>query len=81
MRFGYFKAVPENPRSSWSARSPDGNTVVVTCWKEDVWEYRGRVIFDIRNHPQLRNGNADRRTMSGQLILFGHEIIAAVCSG
>jgi hypothetical protein len=28
-------------------------TLVVTRWKEDVWEYRGRVIFDIRNHPQL----------------------------
>lgn len=37
--FEHFGAVCKNPRWSWSARSPDGKTVVMTMWEDEiVWD-------------------------------------------
>ena len=34
--FASYGAVCANPRWSWSARSPEGKTVVMTLWKDGV---------------------------------------------
>jgi len=63
--FGYFGAVAVNPRWSWSARSPDGRTVVLNWWKDEITRDGGRLIYDNRGHPRLdewrgRHGNRDQ---------------------
>ena len=62
---GYFGAVPTNRQWSWSARSPDGRTVVVTWWKDQETRRNGKMVYDTRNMQNLaewqwRNGNRDR---------------------
>ncbi|MBF9234617.1 hypothetical protein [Microvirga alba] len=44
--FAYFGAAGRNPRWSWSARSPDGKTVVVTMWKDLITYENGTAIYD-----------------------------------
>lgn len=34
--FEHFGAAGKNPRWSWSGRSPDGKTVVVTIWRDQL---------------------------------------------
>jgi hypothetical protein len=34
--FAHFGAVARNPRWSWSARSPDGRTVVLAIWEAEL---------------------------------------------
>jgi hypothetical protein len=63
--FGFFGAVPSNHQWAWSARSPDGKTVVVNWWKDEVRSRDGKLIYDMRNHPHIdlwrdRRGNRDR---------------------
>src|SRR5277367_2991154 len=41
--FAHFKAAGKNPRWSWSARSADGETVVMTLWK-DIIDYSSNPI-------------------------------------
>jgi hypothetical protein len=44
--FKYFGATGANPRWSWSARSDDGDVVVMTLWKDQL-DYSGEPIkFD-----------------------------------
>lgn len=58
--FGHFGATPRNVQWSWSAKSADGKTVVVTLW-QDLFEKRdGRVVYswvgqDLRD-PDTRLG-------------------------
>jgi hypothetical protein len=63
--FAHFGAVMKNPRWSWSARSPDGNVVVITWWKDEERRHDGKLVYDCRHHPRLdqwrdRHGNRDR---------------------
>jgi len=64
--FEFFGTVPANARWAWSARSPDGKTVAVTWWKDEIArDSGGKLVCDMRNHPQLniwrgRLGNRDR---------------------
>jgi hypothetical protein len=63
--FGYFGAVPANIQWSWSARSPDGRTVAVVWWKDERAWRDGRLVYDMRNRPNLREwqgrpGNRER---------------------
>lgn len=63
--FGHFGAVAKNPRWSWSARSADAKTVVLTWWTDETRYDGDRLIFDMVNHPRLdiwrgRKGNRDR---------------------
>ena len=56
---------PTNRQWSWSARSPDGRTVVVTWWKDQETRRNGKMVYDTRNMQNLaewqwRNGNRDR---------------------
>jgi hypothetical protein len=60
--FAYFGAKATNPRWSWSARSEDGKTVVVTLWDDNI-EPDGSV--DLFAHKRLplwekTRGNKDR---------------------
>jgi hypothetical protein len=63
--FGFFGAIPVNRQWSWSARSPDGSTVVLTWWKDQEARRDGKLVYDTRNDPNLaewrnRHGNRDR---------------------
>jgi hypothetical protein len=64
--FAHFGAEMRNPRWAWSAKSPNGETVVVTWWKDEPHrDSNGRALFDCRDHPRLnqwrgRHGNRDR---------------------
>lgn len=56
--FSHFGAIPRNIQWSWSARSDDGQTVVVTLWKDRIIRRDGRVLYewavssaDIRRRP------------------------------
>jgi hypothetical protein len=64
--FGSFGAVPANDRWAWSARSPNGDVVVVTWWRDEIGRRPdGKLVYDCRNRPNLhlwqnRVGNRDR---------------------
>jgi hypothetical protein len=52
--FAYFDgAVPRNPRWSWSARSPDGGTVVLTLWADQIVDDGQNVTVDCYGHIHL----------------------------
>jgi hypothetical protein len=44
--FSHFGATPRNVQWSWSARSDDGRTVVVTLWKDRVVRKDGRITYE-----------------------------------
>ena len=45
--FDYFGVCRKNPRWSWSGRSLDGETVVLTLWKDQITGLKKRpVVFD-----------------------------------
>ena len=62
--FAYYGAVPRNPRWSWSARSPDGKTVVMTLWKDRLSSIGGLTVYDDRGIDTARwkdrPGNRER---------------------
>ena len=63
--FSHFGAAGANPRWSWSGRSTDGETVVITLWQDKLkrrpdgtWIY---VDHDDRGHDWTRRpGNSER---------------------
>lgn len=63
--FAHFGAAGKNQRWSWSARSPDGKTVVITLWRDGL-DYGSRpIVYDTFNRPDLyawkdRLGNRER---------------------
>ena len=42
--FDYFGACRKNPRWSWSGRSLDGETVVLTLWKDQITDLKQRPV-------------------------------------
>jgi len=48
--FAHFGTKPRNVQWSWSARSDDGNIVVVTLWQDQFTRENGRVVY-ARNFP------------------------------
>jgi hypothetical protein len=63
--FAYFGAKATNPRSSWSARSADGATIVLTLWEDGIEDDGKTVVANSFNRPNLpvwkdRAGNRDR---------------------
>jgi hypothetical protein len=46
--FLYFGVTPRNTYWSWSGRSPDGETVVVTLWDHDLGMVQGRYSYEDR---------------------------------
>lgn len=62
--FNAFGAVGSNPRWSWSARSSDGGTVVITLWKDRI-VFKGGTVFyeDVKIDTEAwrdRPGNRER---------------------
>jgi hypothetical protein len=63
--FAHYGVAPKNPRWSWSARSKDGKTVVMTLWK-DFFNYKSRPIvyedYGEKNLDKWKNrpGNSER---------------------
>jgi hypothetical protein len=49
--FAYFGAEPRNTYWSWSGRSSDGQTVVVTLWDHEQGMIRGR--FSFKDRPDM----------------------------
>ena len=64
--FAYFNgAKGRNPRWSWSARSPDGRTVVLTLWEDDIRDDGTTIRVDMFGQGQRRQwpsklGNKER---------------------
>jgi hypothetical protein len=63
--YAYFGATLANPFWSWSARSADESTVVLTWWRDEVDRKGNVLVYDMRNHPRLaewqdRLGNRER---------------------
>lgn len=64
--FAYFDgAKARNPRWSWSARSPDGRTVVLSLWEDDIRDDGTTFRVDMFGQGQRRQwpsrlGNKER---------------------
>jgi hypothetical protein len=63
--FAFFGATATNHVWSWSARSTDEQTVVLTLWEDQITYEGNRLVYDMRNHPSLSHwqkalGNRDR---------------------
>jgi hypothetical protein len=43
--FGFYNARGKNVRWSWSARSEDGKTVVLTLWKDLIEDRAGKIVY------------------------------------
>jgi len=52
--FEHFGADCKNPRWSWSARSADGSTVVITMWEDEITEDGTTVVYQSRRRPRMR---------------------------
>ncbi len=63
--FAHFGAVGKNQRWSWSARTRDGKTVVMTLWKDHLNYSNKPVVYDTFNQQSLTRwtdlpGNRER---------------------
>lgn len=60
--FEHFGAVCKNPRWSWSARSTDGKTVVITMWEDEITQDGPMVIYQsrLRTRTRKRPGETER---------------------
>jgi hypothetical protein len=58
--FRFFSTEPRNPNWSWSARSTDGQTVVVTLWKHEFTGSAGDMIYARSNLGDWHKGIGSR---------------------
>jgi len=58
--FRFYNADPRNINWSWSARSSDGKTVVVTLWKDELKGAAGNMAYDRGNMRDWHNGPGRR---------------------
>jgi hypothetical protein len=63
--FAYDGAIARNSRWGRSARSPDGRTVVITLWDDEIDDDGNTVVADMFGHERLhlwkhKLGNRDR---------------------
>jgi hypothetical protein len=58
--FGYFGAVPKNPRWSWSGRSSDGKVVVLTMWEDQIGDDHGLKTYQSGPRKRRHPGAAER---------------------
>jgi hypothetical protein len=52
--FEHFGAICANERWSWSAKSPDGNTVVMTMWQDEITSHEGKLVYESRTRSKDR---------------------------
>jgi hypothetical protein len=50
--FAHFGTKPRNVQWSWSARSDDGKTVVVTLWQDEISRKEGRLVCERPGTPE-----------------------------
>jgi hypothetical protein len=65
--FRFYNAKPSNPNWSWSARSADGRTVVVTLWKHEFKGPAGKMVYAHSGLGNWHEGNGSR-TFSKDLV-------------
>lgn len=60
--FAFFDCVPRNPRWAWSAVSPDGKTVALTVWEDELGPDGSYDCFGRASRAEWMNriGNRDR---------------------
>jgi hypothetical protein len=63
--FAHFGAKGKNPRWSWSARSMDGKTIVITLWRDGLDFEAKPIVYDTFNRHDLykwtdTQGNRER---------------------
>jgi hypothetical protein len=61
--FAHFGAKCRNPRWSWSGRSADGKTVVMTMWEDEIKNENGKIVYGSRGRPPdegKRHGAVER---------------------
>ena len=58
--FRFYNAHPRNANWSWSARSSDGKTVVVTLWKDEFDEPAGKMVYARSNLNDWHDGPGRR---------------------
>jgi len=51
--FAYFGAQGKNPRWSWSARSADGKTVVLTMWQDEFRQLMASLPTELDHEKTL----------------------------
>jgi hypothetical protein len=49
--FAHFGATPRNVQWSWSGKSADGKTVVLTLWQDRITRKNGRVLYESGSLP------------------------------
>ena len=52
--FAHFGTTPRNVQWSWSARSPDGKTVVVTLWQDQLKPKDGKLTYSMTAEDSAR---------------------------
>jgi hypothetical protein len=55
--FRFFNTEPRNPNWSWSARSADDKTVVVTLWKHELTGLAGNMVYARHDIGDWYEGN------------------------
>jgi hypothetical protein len=58
--FRFYNAKPSNLNWSWSARSADGKTVVVTLWKHEFRGPAGKMVYARSGLGNWHDGNGSR---------------------
>ena len=58
--FRFYNAEPINPNWSWSARSADGKTVVVTLWRHEFRGPAGKMVYARSDLGDWHEGNGSR---------------------
>ena len=58
--FRFFNTKPRNPNWSWSARSADGLTVVVTLWKHELIGTAGSMVYYRPDLGDWHRGNGSK---------------------
>ena len=73
--FAYFGATATNHVWGWSARSPDEKIVVLTLWEDEITYEGGRLVYDMRNHPERvhwENARGNRDRIKNLILAFGN---------
>jgi hypothetical protein len=58
--FQFYNAKPQNHNWSWSARSQDGKTVVLTLWKHEFKGPAGNMVYARNDLGDWHKGNGSR---------------------
>ena len=66
--FAYFGATPRNVQWSWSARSSDGQKVVVTLWQDQFKRRDNRLVYESQFESRERDKRHGFRELMNNLL-------------